>query len=227
MKLSAADIAIRVASDIPGGSYVNLGIGMPMLVGNYIPEDREFILHTENGMLGMGPAVPEGEEDWDIINAGKQGVSILPGGSFFHHADSFAMIRGGHIDISILGAYEVAANGDIANWDIPGPRPPAVGGAMDLVAGAKQVWVMFSSHVSKAGAPKIVEKCTLPLTGVACVDRIYSDLAIIQRTDGEDLTVLGMVDGLTRNELQEKTGASLKFASDCEILPPGEMARSA
>lgn len=227
MKLSAADIAIRVASDIPGGSYVNLGIGMPMLVGNYIPEDREFILHTENGMLGMGPAVPEGEEDWDIINAGKQGVSILPGGSFFHHADSFAMIRGGHIDISILGAYEVAANGDIANWDIPGPRPPAVGGAMDLVAGAKQVWVMFSSHVSKAGAPKIVEKCTLPLTGVACVDRIYSDLAIIQRTDGEDLTVLGMVDGLTRNELQEKTGASLKFASDCEILLPGEMARSA
>ena len=227
MKLSAADIAIRVASDIPGGSYVNLGIGMPMLVGNYIPEDREFILHTENGMLGMGPAVPEGEEDWDIINAGKQGVSILPGGSFFHHADSFAMIRGGHIDISILGAYEVAANGDIANWDIPGPRPPAVGGAMDLVAGAKQVWVMFSSHVSKVGAPKIVEKCTLPLTGVACVDRIYSDLAIIQRTDGEDLTVLGMVDGLTRNELQEKTGASLKFASDCEILLPGEMARSA
>ena len=227
MKLSAADIAIRVASDIPGGSYVNLGIGMPMLVGNYIPEDREFILHTENGMLGMGPAVPEGEEDWDIINAGKQGVSILPGGSFFHHADSFAMIRGGHIDISILGAYEVAANGDIANWDIPGPRPPAVGGAMDLVAGAKQVWVMFSSHVSKAGAPKIVEKCTLPLTGVACVDRIYSDLAIIQRTDGEDLTVLGMVDGLTRNELQEKTGASLKFASDCEILLPGEVARSA
>ena len=227
MKLSAADIAIRVASDIPGGSYVNLGIGMPMLVGNYIPEDREFILHTENGMLGMGPAVPEGEEDWDIINAGKQGVSILPGGSFFHHADSFAMIRGGHIDISILGAYEVAANGDIANWDIPGPRPPAVGGAMDLVAGAKQVWVMFSSHVSKAGAPKIVEKCTLPLTGVACVDRIYSDLAIIQRTDGEDLTVLGMVDGLTRNELQEKTGASLKFASDCGILLPGKMARSA
>ena len=162
MKLSADDIAIRVAQDIAEGSYVNLGIGMPMLVGNHIPDGKEFILHTENGMLGMGPAMPEGKEDWDLINAGKQGVSILPGGSFFHHADSFAMIRGGHIDISILGAYEVAKNGDIANWDIPGPRPPAVGGAMDLVAGAKQVWVMFSSHVSKAGAPKIVENCSLP-----------------------------------------------------------------
>ena len=217
MKLSADDIAIRVAQDIAEGSYVNLGIGMPMLVGNHIPEGKEFILHTENGMLGMGPAMPEGEEDWDLINAGKQGVSILPGGSFFHHADSFAMIRGGHIDISILGAYEVAKNGDIANWDIPGPRPPAVGGAMDLVAGAKQVWVMFSSHVSKAGAPKIVENCTLPLTGVNCVDRIYSDLAIIERRD-DALTVIGMVEGLTQEELQNQTGTRLNFADDCERL---------
>ena len=217
MKLSADDIAIRVAQDIAEGSYVNLGIGMPMLVGNHIPDGKEFILHTENGMLGMGPAMPEGEEDWDLINAGKQGVSILPGGSFFHHADSFAMIRGGHIDISILGAYEVAKNGDIANWDIPGPRPPAVGGAMDLVAGAKQVWVMFSSHVSKAGAPKIVENCSLPLTGVNCVDRIYSDLAIIERRD-DALTVTGMVEGLTQEELQKKTGARLNFADDCERL---------
>ena len=217
MKLSADDIAIRVAQDIAEGSYVNLGIGMPMLVGNHIPEGKEFILHTENGMLGMGPAMPEGEEDWDLINAGKQGVSILPGGSFFHHADSFAMIRGGHIDISILGAYEVAKNGDIANWDIPGPRPPAVGGAMDLVAGAKQVWVMFSSHVSKAGAPKIVETCSLPLTGVNCVDRIYSDLAIIERRD-DALTVIGMVEGLSQEELQNKTGTRLNFADDCERL---------
>ena len=217
MKLSADDIAIRVAQDIAEGSYVNLGIGMPMLVGNHIPDGKEFILHTENGMLGMGPAMPEGEEDWDLINAGKQGVSILPGGSFFHHADSFAMIRGGHIDISILGAYEVAKNGDIANWDIPGPRPPAVGGAMDLVAGAKQVWVMFSSHVSKAGAPKIVENCSLPLTGVNCVDRIYSDLAIIERRD-DALTVIGMVEGLTQEELQNKTGTRLNFADDCERL---------
>ena len=154
------------------------------MVGNFVPDDREFILHTENGMLGMGPKVAEGEEDWDLINAGKQGVSILPGGSFFHHADSFAMIRGGHIDISILGAYEVAANGDIANWHIPGPRPPAVGGAMDLVAGAKQVWVMLSSHVSKNGAPKVVDRCTLPLTGVACVNRVYSDLAVFAHVTG-------------------------------------------
>ncbi len=223
MKLSSADIARRVANDIAGGSYVNLGIGMPMLVGDYIPQDREFILHTENGMLGMGPAVPEGEEDWDLINAGKQGVSILPGGSYFHHADSFAMIRGGHIDISILGAYEVAANGDLANWHIPGPRPPAVGGAMDLVAGAKKVWVMLSAHVSKEGAPKVVERCTLPLTGVGCVTRVYSDLAIID-IDARGLTVSAMVEGLSREELQKKTGAKLAFAADCEILKPLEQA---
>ena len=217
MKLSSADIARRVAGDIAGGSYVNLGIGMPMLVGDYIPHDREFILHTENGMLGMGPAVAAGEEDWDLINAGKQAVSILPGGSFFHHADSFAMIRGGHIDISILGAYEVAANGDIANWHIPGPRPPAVGGAMDLVAGARQVWVMLSSHVSKTGAPKVVERCNLPLTGVGCVNRVYSDLAIIDITTA-GLVVTAMVDGLERDELQAKTGAVLSFAQECGAL---------
>jgi 3-oxoadipate CoA-transferase, beta subunit len=217
MKLSAADIAQRVANDIAGGSYVNLGIGMPMLVGDYIPVDREFTLHTENGMLGMGPAVPEGSEDWDLINAGKQGVSILPGGAFFHHADSFGMIRGGHIDISILGAYEVAANGDIANWHIPGPRPPAVGGAMDLVAGAKQVWVVLSSHVSKNGAPKVVDRCTLPLTGVGCVKRVYSDLAVIDITP-EGLVVVAMVEGLGRDELQAQTGAPLTFAADCGNL---------
>ena len=217
MKLTSADIARRVADDIAGGSYVNLGIGMPMLVGDYIPEDREFILHTENGMLGMGPAVAEGEEDWDVINAGKHAVSVLPGAAFFHHADSFGMIRGGHIDISILGAYEVAANGDIANWHIPGPRPPAVGGAMDLVAGAKQVWIMLSSHVSKAGAPKVVERCTLPLTGVGCVNRVYSDLAVINIT-ADGLVVTAMVDGLERSELQDKTGAPLTFSSACGAL---------
>jgi 3-oxoadipate CoA-transferase beta subunit len=217
MKLSSADIARRVAGDIAGGSYVNLGIGMPMLVGAYIPDDREFILHTENGMLGMGPAAAEGAEDWDLINAGKQAVTILPGGSIFHHADSFAMIRGGHIDISILGAYEVAANGDIANWLIPGPRPPAVGGAMDLVVGAKQVWVMLSSHVSKKGEAKVVERCTLPLTGVSCVNRVYSDLAIIDITPA-GFVVMAMVEGLERDELQAKTGAELTFSPDCEAL---------
>ncbi len=219
MKLSSVDIARRVASDITGGSYVNLGIGMPMLVSDHIPDDREFILHTENGMLGMGPAALEGAEDWDIVNAGKQAVSILDGGSYFHHADSFAMIRGGHIDISILGAYEVAANGDIANWLIPGPRPPAVGGAMDLVAGAKQVWVMLSSHVSKSGEPKVVERCTLPLTGVGCVNRVYSDLAIIDIVDN-GLIVTAMIEGLEREELQTKTGATLNFAPNCEVLKP-------
>lgn len=223
MKLSSADIARRVANDIAGGSYVNLGIGMPMLVSDYIPDDREFILHTENGMLGMGPAAAAGEEDWDLVNAGKQAVSILPGGSYFHHADSFAMIRGGHIDISILGAYEVAANGDIANWLIPGPRPPAVGGAMDLVAGAKQVWVMLSSHVSKTGEPKVVERCTLPLTGVGCVNRVYSDLAIIDIT-ASGLLVTAMVEGLEREELQAKTGAALNFAPDCAALKSIEQA---
>lgn len=217
MKLSSADIARRVAADIAGGSYVNLGIGMPMLVGDYIPDDREFILHTENGMLGMGPAAVEGAEDWDLINAGKQAVTILPGGSIFHHADSFAMIRGGHIDISILGAYEVAANGDIANWLIPGPRPPAVGGAMDLVAGAKQVWVMLSSHVSKKGEPKVVERCKLPLTGVGCVNRVYSDLAIIDITPA-GFVVTAMMEGLERDELHAKTGAELTFSPDCEAL---------
>ena len=177
------EMAQKAALDIPDTSYVNLGIGIPELVADFVPDDREVIYQTENGLLGMGKIPKTGMEDRELVNAGKKCISAIPGASFFHHADSFTMIRGGHIDISILGAYEVAKNGDIANWDIPGPRPPAVGGAMDLVAGAKQVWVMFSSHVSKAGAPKIVENCSLPLTGVNCVDRIYSDLANIERRD--------------------------------------------
>lgn len=216
-KLSSIDIARYAANDIAEGSYVNLGIGMPMLVSSCLPGDREFVLHTENGMLGMGPQPPEGEEDMELINAGKQPVTLLPGGSFFHHADSFAMIRGGHIDISILGAYEVAANGDIANWMLPGPKPPAVGGAMDLVAGAKQVWVMLSSHVSKDGSPKVVDTCTLPLTGVRCVNRVYSDLAVIDVTD-DGLVVTAMVDGLTFDELQAKTGAVLRQAQNLTTL---------
>ena len=164
MKLSADDIAIRVAKDISEGSYVNLGIGMPMLVGNHIPDGKEFILHTENGMLGMGPAMPQGEEDWDLINAGKQAVSVLPGGSFFHHADSFAMIRGGHIDITILGAFEVSISGDLANWDSKIPdKGPLVGGAMDLAVGAKSTWTMMQ-HNTKDGRPRLLNYCNLPLT---------------------------------------------------------------
>ena len=222
-KLSAIDIARCAANDIPEGSYVNLGIGMPMLVSSCLPEDREFMLHTENGMLGMGPPPPEGEEDMELINAGKQPVTLQPGGSFFHHADSFAMIRGGHIDISILGAYQVAENGDIANWMLPGPKPPAVGGAMDLVAGAKQVWVMLSSHVSKDGQPKIVAACDLPLTGIRCVNRVYSDLAVIDITP-DGLVVTAMVDGLTFEALQEKTGAPLTPGDRLGVLRASEAA---
>ena len=217
MKLSAVDIARRVADDIVDGSYVNLGIGMPMLVGEHIPEGREFVIHTENGMLGMGPVPAKDAIDPDIINAGKQPVTLLPGGSYFHHADSFAMIRGGHIDVSILGAYQVGANGDIANWALPGPKPPAVGGAMDLVAGAKQVWVMLSSHVNKQGEAKVVERCTLPLTGVACVHRIYSDLAVID-VSANGLYVTDLLEGLSADELQSMTGAALSFAEPCRRL---------
>ena len=217
MKLSTVDIARRAAADIDDGSYVNLGIGMPMLVGEHIPAGREVVFHTENGMLGMGPAPAEGAFDPDIINAGKQPVTMLPGGSYFHHADSFVMIRGGHIDVSILGAYQVAANGDIANWFLPGPKPPAVGGAMDLVAGARQVWVMLSSHVNKQGEAKVVERCTLPLTGVACVNRIYSDLAVIDVTP-DGLYVTDLVEGLTAEELQSMTEAPLRFADPCRAL---------
>lgn len=223
MNLSAADIARRVAADIADGAYVNLGIGMPMLVADYIPAGREFVLHSENGLLGMGPAPHEGAEDMDLINAGKQPVTILPGGSYFHHADSFAMIRGGHIDVSILGAYQVGENGDLANWALPGPKPPAVGGAMDLVAGAKQVWVMLAAHVAKDGMPKIVRRCDLPLTGLACVDRIYSDLAVIEVT-AHGLLVTDMVAGLSATELQARTGARLRFADNCRQLMTAEAA---
>lgn len=217
--LSAADIARRVAADIADGAYVNLGIGMPMQVADHVPAGREFVLHSENGLLGMGPAPAAGEEDPDLINAGKQPVTIRSGGSYFHHADSFAMIRGGHIDVSILGAYQVAANGDLANWALPGPKPPAVGGAMDLVAGARQVWVMLSAHVARDGAPKVVECCTLPLTGLACVNRIYSDLAVIEITP-TGLLVTDLLTGLAPGELAARTGAPLQFAPACRTLYP-------
>ncbi len=216
--ISKTDMARRVAEDIPDGSYVNLGIGMPMLVADCIPEGREFVLHTENGMLGMGGKPTAGEEDYDLINAGKQPVTILPGGSYFDQASSFAMIRGGHVDVSILGAYEISARGDIANWAIPGPKPPAVGGAMDLVAGTKNVWVMLSSHCAKDGSPKIVETCSLPLTGVRCISRIFSDLAVIDVTVG-GLLVTDIVEGITLETLQALTGAPLQLAPDHRILP--------
>ncbi len=220
LALSPDDIATRAAEDLQDGAYVNLGIGMPMRVADHLPAGRECIVHSENGLLGMGPRPAPGEENPDLINAGKQPVSVLAGGAFFHQADSFAMIRGGHIDVSILGAYEVAANGDLANWALPGAKAPAVGGAMDLVAGAKQVWVMIAAHVGKDGTPRLVERCSLPLTGPACVNRVYSDLAVIDLTP-EGFLVTDMVEGLSEDELQRRTGARLRFASTVRRLQPG------
>ncbi|NWK45184.1 CoA transferase subunit B [Ralstonia pickettii] len=204
-------IAARVASDIPDGSVVNLGIGLPTLVANQLPADREIILHTENGLLGMGPAPAPGQEDEDLINAGKQPVTVKPGASFFHHADSFAMMRGGHLDYCVLGAFQVSATGDLANWHTGAPDAiPAVGGAMDLAIGAKRVFVMME-HQTKQGESKIVPSCTYPLTGIGCVDTIYTDLAVIDITP-EGLVVREMADGLDFDTLQTMTAAPLRRA---------------
>ena len=205
---SVDEIAKWVAQDIEEGMYVNLGIGQPTKVAGFLPDDKDIFLHSENGVLGMGPEPVEGEEDGDLINAGKQYITLLKGGSYFHHGDSFTMIRGGHIDLCVLGAFEVAENGDIANWFLGRPQDiPAVGGAMDLAVGAKEVYVMMD-HVSKNGAPKIVETLNLPITGERCVDRIYTDLAVIDVTD-QGLVVRKRVAGLTFDELQANTGAKL------------------
>ncbi len=201
-------MAARVARDIPEGAYVNLGIGLPTLVANFLPPDREIFLHSENGLLGMGPAPPAGQEDPDLINAGKQPVTLLTGGAYFHHADSFAMMRGGHLDICVLGAFQVSARGDLANWHTGAPDAiPAVGGAMDLAIGAKNVYVMME-HMTKSGESKIVDRCSYPITGLACVNRIYTDLAVIDvAPDG--LRVVEIVDGLRFDELQRMTGVAL------------------
>jgi 3-oxoadipate CoA-transferase beta subunit len=210
-KLTRDQMAQRIARDIPDGSYVNLGIGMPTLVANHLPKDREIILHSENGILGMGPAPAKGAEDWDLINAGKEPVTLLTGGAYFHHTDSFAMMRGGHLDICVLGAFQVAANGDLANWHT-GEKDaiPAVGGAMDLAVGAKSVWVMME-HVTKSGEPKIVPKCSYPLTGIGVVTRIYTDLAVIDVTP-RGLIASALVDGLSFAELQRLSGVPLSLA---------------
>ncbi len=210
-KMDRNQIAARVARDIPEGAYVNLGIGLPTLVANHIPQGREVLLHSENGVLGVGPKPAPGQEDGDLVNAGKEPVTLLAGGSFFHHADSFAMIRGRHLDFCVLGAFQVAVNGDLANWHTGAPDAiPAVGGAMDLAVGAKNVFVMME-HLTKSGESKIVERCSYPLTGAACVNRIYTDLAVIDvRPDG--LHVLDMAEGLDFTELQRLTGVPLKQA---------------
>src|SRR5580704_3441006 len=194
-KLTRDEMAQRVARDIPEGAYVNLGIGVPTLVGNHLAADREIFLHSENGLLGMGPAPAKGAEDDELINAGKQHVTLLPGGSFFHHADSFAMMRGGHLDICVLGAFQVSARGDLANWHTGAEGAiPAVGGAMDLAIGAKRTFVMME-HLTKSGESKLVESCTYPLTGLACVSRVYTDLAVID-VGPQGARVVDLVEGL-------------------------------
>ncbi len=207
-RYTRAQMAARVARDIPNGAYVNLGIGLPTLVANHLPKDREIILHTENGLLGMGPAPASGAEDPDLINAGKQPVTALPGAAYFHHADSFAMMRGGHLDFCVLGAFQVSVEGDLANWHTGAPDAiPAVGGAMDLAIGAKHVYVMME-HLTRKGESKIVARCTYPLTGIRCVGRIFTDLAVIDVTP-RGLSVVEMAEGLAFDELRRLTGVPL------------------
>ena len=204
-------MAARVGHDLFDGAVVNLGIGLPTRVANFLPPGREIVMHSENGVLGMGPAPRPGTEDHDLTNAGKQPVSLLPGASFFHSADSFAMMRGGHLDVCVLGAFQVSRAGDLANWHtgVEGAIP-AVGGAMDLAAGARAVWVLME-HTTKAGEPKIVERCTMPVTALACVRRVYTDLAVLE-IDPDGVRVLEIVDGLGFNVLQACTGVALRPA---------------
>lgn len=208
------EMAERCALDIPDGAYVNLGIGIPELVAGYIPEGREVIYHTENGLLGMGPS-PDGPGDPELINAGKRKVTALPGASYFHHADSFTMIRGGHIDLCVLGALQVAANGDLANWSTGAPDAiPAVGGAMDLVAGVETIYVI-TQHCTKDGEPKLVERCSFPLTGLGVVTRVYTDLAVVDVTP-EGFRVVELSPGVTHDYVAERTGAPLLAAAGSE-----------
>jgi 3-oxoadipate CoA-transferase, beta subunit len=208
-KMDRKQMAARLARDIPEGAYVNLGIGLPTVVADFLPKGREIILHSENGILGVGPKPAPGEEDEDLMNAGKEPVTLLTGGSYFHHADSFAMIRGRHLDYAILGAFQVSAAGDLANWHTGGADAiPAVGGAMDLAVGAKNVWAMMEL-LTKEGKSKIVERCSYPLTGARCINRVYTDMAVFDvKPDG--LHVLDVVEGLAFEELQRLVGVPLK-----------------
>jgi len=211
-RLNRTQMAARVARDIPEGAYVNLGIGLPTKVADYLPADREILLQSENGLLGMGPAPSPGEEDWELINAGKQAVTLLTGGCYFHHADSFAMMRAGHIDICVLGAFQVSIHGDLANWHTGEPGAiPAVGGAMDLAIGAKRTYVMMEL-LTKQGESKLVESCSYPLTGLGCVSRLYTDLAVFDLGPG-GCTVVEMVDGMSIEELRGLTGVPLTEAT--------------
>ena len=218
-RLTKTEMAARVARDIPDGAYVNLGIGLPTLVADVVPPDREIVYHSENGILGMGPAPAPGTEDPELINAGKQPVTLLPGGAFFHHTDAFVMMRGGHIDVTVLGAFQVSARGDLANWATDNERmPPAVGGAMDLAVGARRVLVL-TTHTTADGRPKIMDECTYPLTAARVVHRVYTDLAVLDITPDGAL-VREMVQDLTRDQLQDLTAAPLHYADDVQVLRP-------
>ena len=217
MPLKRRQIAWRAAQDLADGAYVNLGIGLPTLVADFLPADREIVLHSENGVLGVGPAPGDNEVDWDLINAGKQPITVVTGGSYVHHTDSFLMIRGGHLDLALLGAFEVSETGDLANWTTDDPGfPPGVGGAMDLAVGAKEIRVLVE-HTTKAGAPRIRRRCGYPLTAAAVVRRIYTDLAVIDVT-AEGLVVRELVDDLDFPALQAKTEATLRPARDMKAL---------
>jgi len=217
--LSREDIARVAAADIPDGSCVNLGIGLPTMIADYVPAGRELLLHSEQGLLGLGPKAPPGQEDPDVLNAGKVPVTLLPGASVFSHSDSFLMIRGGHIDVACLGAFQVAANGDLANWTTDTPSQiPGVGGAMDLAAGAANIWVLME-HCQKDGSPRILERCTYPLTGPRCVDRIYTNLARISVTSA-GLVVDRIADGMDFRTLQDMTGARLSLHPGCKPYRP-------
>lgn len=223
IKLSNAQIAWRAAQDIEDGAYVNLGIGFPEMVAKFQPPGKQAVFHTENGVLDFGEAPARGDEDWDLINAGKKAITLKPGTSFFHHADSFAMVRGGHLDVAILGAYQVAQNGDLANWSTGKGGIPAVGGAMDLVQSAKRIAVL-TDHVTKNGDPKLVETCTMPLTGVGCVTRIYSSLAVIDVEDAQ-FVLREKIPAISLEDLQALTGAPLHIDGEIVgLICPEELA---
>jgi 3-oxoadipate CoA-transferase beta subunit len=220
-KLTNAQIAWRAAQDIEDGAYVNLGIGFPEMIAKFQPEGRHITYHTENGVLGFGKAPAAGDEDWDLINAGKKAITLKPGASFFHHADSFAMVRGGHLDLAVLGAYQVAQTGDLANWRVGSKGVPAVGGAMDLVHGAKRVAVV-TDHTTKDGKPKLVEACTFPLTGVGCISRVYTSLAVVDIVEGR-FVLRDKLPAISMEELQSLTGAPLHIDGDVADLTVPEL----